>query len=106
MDRKEHVRAEIYGHRTGDLPDRHRPAHRQGMAQGLGRGPCRRSAGGGPRVEGLSAVNTFPSAAWGGSLGPACRAVLLTPDPREKVMLARRVARDWRLGRIGWGFDA
>ena len=38
-------------------------------------------------------------------LGDACRAVLLTPDPRGKLMLARRVARDWRLGRIGWAFD-
>jgi len=39
-------------------------------------------------------------------LGRACRSILLTPDPHAKVMLARRVARDWRLGRIGWIFDA
>ncbi len=36
----------------------------------------------------------------------ACRGVLLTADPRAKVMAARRVARDWRLGRIAFGFDA
>ena len=39
-------------------------------------------------------------------IGAACRAILLNPDPRNKVMLARRVARDWRLGRIDWAFGA
>ncbi len=31
--------------------------------------------------------------------------VLLTSDPRQKVMAARRVARDWRLGRLSHVFD-
>ncbi|NJC32681.1 uncharacterized ferritin-like protein (DUF455 family) [Sphingomonas jejuensis] len=35
----------------------------------------------------------------------AARAVLLTADPLEKVRAARRVARDWRLGRIAHRFD-
>lgn len=39
------------------------------------------------------------------SLGAACRAVLLEADPRAKVMAARAAARDWRLGRLGHGFD-
>jgi uncharacterized ferritin-like protein (DUF455 family) len=39
-------------------------------------------------------------------LSTACRDVLLAADPRAKLKAARRVARDWRLGRIGWGFAA
>ncbi len=39
-------------------------------------------------------------------LAAACRGVLLTADPHAKVMAARAVARDWRLGRIAWTFDA
>ena len=35
----------------------------------------------------------------------AIRAALLTPDPAAKVMAARKVARDWRLGRLGLTFD-
>ncbi|RYY26826.1 MAG: ferritin-like domain-containing protein [Sphingomonadales bacterium] len=35
----------------------------------------------------------------------AIRAVLDTAEPRAKVMLARRVARDWRLGRLLHEFD-
>jgi len=38
-------------------------------------------------------------------LASACRDVLLTADPRAKVMAARKVARDWRLGRIDWTFE-
>lgn len=38
-------------------------------------------------------------------LGSACRAVLETADPRAKVMAARAVARDWRLGRLSFAFD-
>jgi uncharacterized ferritin-like protein (DUF455 family) len=38
-------------------------------------------------------------------LAQAIRAALLTGEPREKVMSARRVARDWRLGRLAWRFD-
>ncbi len=34
----------------------------------------------------------------------ACRAVLGTAEPMAKVKAARRAARDWRAGRIGWGF--
>ena len=32
--------------------------------------------------------------------------MLLTPEPREKVMAARAVARNWRLGRLEFAFDA
>ena len=34
------------------------------------------------------------------------RGVLDTADPAAKVMAARKVARDWRLGRLDWRFDA
>jgi uncharacterized ferritin-like protein (DUF455 family) len=34
------------------------------------------------------------------SAGHAIRSVLLTGEPRAKVMAARKVARDWRLGRL------
>ena len=40
------------------------------------------------------------------SLAAAIRAALLTAEPRAKAMAARRVARDWRLGRLAWRFDA
>lgn len=40
------------------------------------------------------------------SLSAAIRAALLTADPRAKVMAARAVARDWRLGRLAFTFDA
>ncbi|AZI36159.1 hypothetical protein NT2_04_01650 [Caenibius tardaugens NBRC 16725] len=39
------------------------------------------------------------------SLGAALRSVLLTADPGGKVMAARAVARDWRLGRLDFTFD-
>jgi uncharacterized ferritin-like protein (DUF455 family) len=39
-------------------------------------------------------------------LSHACRAVLLTADPRGKAMAARAAARGWRLGRIAYGFAA
>lgn len=35
----------------------------------------------------------------------ACRAVLDQPDPIAKVKAARAAARDWRLGRLDWGFS-
>jgi uncharacterized ferritin-like protein (DUF455 family) len=38
------------------------------------------------------------------SLSAAIRAALLEADPRAKAMAARRVARDWRLGRLDWDF--
>lgn len=38
-------------------------------------------------------------------MGEACLAVLTTADPRAKLMLARRVARDWRAGRLDHRFD-
>jgi uncharacterized ferritin-like protein (DUF455 family) len=38
-------------------------------------------------------------------LSAAIRAALLECDPRAKVMAARRVARDWRLGRLAWDFS-
>ena len=39
-------------------------------------------------------------------VGAAIRAALLTVEPRAKVMAVRRVARDWRLGRLAFAFDA
>ena len=39
------------------------------------------------------------------SLASACRDVLLTVQPREKLMRARKAARDWRLGRLAHIFD-
>ncbi|ALR20334.1 ferritin-like domain-containing protein [Sphingobium baderi] len=40
------------------------------------------------------------------SVGTACAHVLLTPDPRNKLMAARAVARAWRLGQLAHRFDA
>jgi uncharacterized ferritin-like protein (DUF455 family) len=39
------------------------------------------------------------------SIAQACRAVLLTADPRAKIMAARAAARDWRRGRLEHSFD-
>jgi len=39
------------------------------------------------------------------SLGEACVDVLHCSDPRAKVMAARKVARDWRLGRLDHRFE-
>lgn len=39
------------------------------------------------------------------SVAAAIRAALLTSDPTAKVLAARRVARDWRLGRLEFRFD-
>jgi uncharacterized ferritin-like protein (DUF455 family) len=39
------------------------------------------------------------------SVAAAIRAALLATEPRNKVMAARRVARDWRLGRLAANFD-
>lgn len=39
------------------------------------------------------------------SVGAACAHVLLTPDPLSKLMAARAVARNWRLGRLAHRFD-
>lgn len=40
------------------------------------------------------------------SIAAAVRGVLLASDPREKIRLARAAARDWRLGRLAYAFDA
>lgn len=40
------------------------------------------------------------------SVSSAIRAALLTAEPREKVFAARAAARDWRLGRLEFEFDA
>ncbi len=40
------------------------------------------------------------------SVSSAIRAALLTGEPQAKAMATRQVARDWRLGRLAWGFDA
>jgi uncharacterized ferritin-like protein (DUF455 family) len=39
------------------------------------------------------------------TVASAIRAALLIPDPRAKAMAARKVARDWRLGRLALTFD-
>lgn len=39
------------------------------------------------------------------SVAEAARAVLETPEPRDKVKAARAAARDWRLGRLDHRFD-
>jgi len=39
------------------------------------------------------------------TVASAIRAALLTPAPRDKTMAARKVARDWRLGRLAPEFD-
>jgi len=38
------------------------------------------------------------------SIAQACRTILLTAEPRAKIMAARAAARDWRLGRLTHGF--
>lgn len=40
------------------------------------------------------------------SVAQAIRSALLERDPRAKAMAARKVARDWRLGRLAFTFDA
>lgn len=39
------------------------------------------------------------------TVGAAVRGALLTAGPQAKVMAAREVARDWRLGRLAFAFD-
>jgi uncharacterized ferritin-like protein (DUF455 family) len=39
------------------------------------------------------------------SVAQAIRTVLQAADPAQKIMLARKVARDWRLGRLAHVFD-
>jgi uncharacterized ferritin-like protein (DUF455 family) len=41
-----------------------------------------------------------------GTVAGAIRAALLTTEPRDKVMTARRLARDWRADRLDFVFDA
>jgi len=48
---------------------------------------------------------TAPSVLAGFSIAAAIRAALLTDNPHAKAMAARAVARDWRLGRLGFAFD-
>ena len=40
------------------------------------------------------------------TVAAAIRAAMLTADPAAKAMAARKVARDWRLGRLSFVFDA
>lgn len=47
-----------------------------------------------------------PSTVAGSTVAGACARVLLTADPRAKVMAARAVARAWRTGRLAPGFAA
>jgi uncharacterized ferritin-like protein (DUF455 family) len=39
------------------------------------------------------------------TLAAACKGVLETAEPQAKLMLARKVTRDWRLGRLAHCFD-
>jgi uncharacterized ferritin-like protein (DUF455 family) len=39
------------------------------------------------------------------SVSAAIRAALLAREPRDKVMAARRIAREWRAGRLALAFD-
>lgn len=39
------------------------------------------------------------------TVAAAIRSALLTAEPKAKVFAARQVARDWRLGRLAFGFD-
>lgn len=39
------------------------------------------------------------------TVAAACRAILSTAEPRAKLMLARKVARDWRAERLAHMFD-
>ena len=39
------------------------------------------------------------------TVATAIRAALLTAEPRAKAMATRKVARDWRLGRLAFAFD-
>lgn len=41
----------------------------------------------------------------GTSVAAAIRAALDTPDPRAKAMATRKVAREWRQGRLAFAFD-
>lgn len=41
----------------------------------------------------------------GRTVASAIRAVLLEPDPLNKAMAARSLARDWRFGRLSFAFD-
>ena len=38
-------------------------------------------------------------------ISEACARVLTTPEPRSKLMAARKTARDWRLGKLEHRFD-
>jgi len=40
------------------------------------------------------------------SVSSAIAAALLEAEPRAKVMATRKLARDWRLGRLEWRFEA
>jgi uncharacterized ferritin-like protein (DUF455 family) len=39
------------------------------------------------------------------SVATAIREALLTAEPRAKCFATRRVARDWRMGKLSWAFD-
>ena len=56
-----------------------------------------------PPLAGASGPSRRPRR---GGLGGACLGVLTTADPDAKVRIARAAARDWRLGRLSWNFDA
>lgn len=54
----------------------------------------------------MSILSISPASIAPPAVGQAIRAALLTADPQAKVFAARQVARDWRLGRLAWAFDA
>jgi uncharacterized ferritin-like protein (DUF455 family) len=59
-----------------------------------------------PSTTPLHGAVPLPEQARGGTLGAACLAVLSTADPARKIKAARAAARDWRLGKLAWTFDA
>ncbi len=40
------------------------------------------------------------------SVATAIREAMLTAEPRAKCFATRRVAREWRMGKLSWAFDA
>ena len=86
----------------------HYPIEREQAASGAGggrqRSPPRRGGAGG---RALAAPSDQPIVESGmTTIAEACRAVLLTAEPRAKVKAARAAARAWRRGALAHDFDA
>src|SRR5690606_30167907 len=89
------LRPEIHGDRARDLPDRRQGQNSQGVAQGQGRRPRRRSS----RCR-KGAVSPLAKPSYPPTLASAAQAVLETADPRAKAALSRAIADDWRSGAL------